>query len=43
VAFVLHDVFGLPFDTIAETVGRPVAPAVSSPAARGKFTAAHRS
>src|SRR3954471_23358878 len=24
VAFVLHDVFGLPFDEIAETVGRPV-------------------
>ena len=24
VAFVLHDVFGVPFDTIAETVGRPV-------------------
>jgi RNA polymerase sigma-70 factor (ECF subfamily) len=24
VAFVLHDVFGIPFDTIAETVGRPV-------------------
>ena len=23
VAFVLHDVFGLPFETIAETVGRP--------------------
>src|SRR6202000_2435422 len=23
VAFVLHDVFGIPFDTIAETVGRP--------------------
>jgi RNA polymerase sigma-70 factor, ECF subfamily len=24
VSFVLHDVFGLPFDDIAETVGRPV-------------------
>jgi RNA polymerase sigma-70 factor (ECF subfamily) len=24
VAFVLHDVFGVPFDTIAETVGRPI-------------------
>lgn len=24
VAFVLHDVFGMPFDTIAQTVGRPV-------------------
>ena len=24
VSFVLHDVFGVPFDTIAETVGRPV-------------------
>ncbi|MBI3226248.1 MAG: RNA polymerase sigma factor SigI [Mycolicibacterium cosmeticum] len=24
VAFVLHDVFGIPFDEIAETVGRPV-------------------
>src|SRR6202007_545616 len=24
VAFVLHDVFGVPFDTIAATVGRPV-------------------
>lgn len=25
VAFVLHDIFGLPFDAVAETVGRPVA------------------
>ena len=25
VAFVLHDVFGIPFDTIAETLGRPAA------------------
>jgi RNA polymerase sigma-70 factor (ECF subfamily) len=25
VAFVLHDIFGVPFDTVAETVGRPVA------------------
>lgn len=24
VAFILHDVFGLPFDTVAHTVGRPV-------------------
>jgi RNA polymerase sigma-70 factor (ECF subfamily) len=24
VAFVLHDVFGVPFDSIAETVGRPI-------------------
>jgi RNA polymerase sigma-70 factor, ECF subfamily len=24
VAFVLHDVFGVPFDAIAETVGRPI-------------------
>ncbi|HWT49628.1 MAG TPA: RNA polymerase sigma factor SigI [Mycobacterium sp.] len=24
VAFVLHDLFGIPFDTISETVGRPV-------------------
>jgi RNA polymerase sigma-70 factor, ECF subfamily len=24
VSFVLHDVFGVPFDAIAETVGRPV-------------------
>ncbi|OBG22641.1 RNA polymerase sigma factor SigI [Mycobacterium sp. 852002-51057_SCH5723018] len=24
VAFVLHDVFGVPFDNIAETVGRPI-------------------
>jgi RNA polymerase sigma-70 factor, ECF subfamily len=24
VAFVLHDVFGVPFDTVAQTVGRPV-------------------
>ncbi len=24
VAFILHDVFGVPFDSIAETVGRPV-------------------
>src|SRR6202046_5640291 len=26
VSFVLHDVFGVPFDAIAETVGRPVGP-----------------
>ena len=25
VAFVLHDIFGVPFDTVAETVGRPEA------------------
>ncbi len=25
VAFVLHDIFGLPFDTVAKTVGRPEA------------------
>jgi len=25
VAFVLHDIFGLPFETVAETVGRPEA------------------
>ncbi len=25
VVFVLHDIFGVPFDTIAETVGRPTA------------------
>ena len=36
VACVLHDVFGLPFDTIAETVDRPVGtPVVSLRAAPG--------
>jgi RNA polymerase sigma-70 factor, ECF subfamily len=41
VAFVLHDVFGLPFDQIAETVGRPVGTCRQlARRARGKFTAA---
>lgn len=38
VAFVLHDVFGVPFDTIAETVGRPVGTCRQlARRARGKF------
>ncbi|SPM29848.1 RNA polymerase sigma factor SigI [Mycobacterium terramassiliense] len=41
VAFVLHDVFGMPFDTIAETVGRPVGTCRQlARRARTKFTAA---
>jgi RNA polymerase sigma-70 factor, ECF subfamily len=41
VAFVLHDVFGLPFDEIAETVGRPVGTCRQlARRARAKFTAA---
>jgi RNA polymerase sigma-70 factor (ECF subfamily) len=41
VAFVLHDVFGVPFDTIAETVGRPVGTCRQlARRARAKFTAA---
>ena len=40
-AFVLHDVFGLPFDSIAETVGRPVGTCRQlARRARGKFTGA---
>lgn len=39
VSFVLHDVFGLPFDTIAETVGRPVGTCRQlARRARAKFT-----
>jgi RNA polymerase sigma-70 factor, ECF subfamily len=41
VAFVLHDVFGVPFETIAETVGRPVGTCRQlARRARAKFTAA---
>jgi len=41
VVFVLHDVFGVPFDTIAETVGRPVGTCRQlARRARAKFTAA---
>jgi RNA polymerase sigma-70 factor, ECF subfamily len=41
VAFVLHDVFGLPFDQISETVGRPVGTCRQlARRARGKFTEA---
>ena len=41
VAFVLHDVFALPFDEIAETVGRPVGTCRQlARRARLKFTAA---
>ncbi len=41
VAFVLHDVFGVPFDTIAETVGRPVGTCRQlARRARAKFTMA---
>jgi len=41
VAFVLHDVFGVPFGTIAETVGRPVGTCRQlARRARAKFTVA---
>lgn len=41
VAFVLHDVFRVPFDTIAETVGRPVGTCRQlARRARAKFTVA---
>jgi RNA polymerase sigma-70 factor, ECF subfamily len=41
VAFVLHDIFGVPFDTIAETVGRPVGTCRQlARRARAKFTVA---
>jgi len=41
VAFVLHDVFGVPFDSIAETVGRPVGTCRQlARRARAKFTTA---
>lgn len=39
VAFILHDVFGVPFDSIAETVGRPVGTCRQlARRARAKFT-----
>jgi RNA polymerase sigma-70 factor (ECF subfamily) len=41
VSFVLHDVFGVPFDDIAETVGRPVGTCRQlARRARAKFTLA---
>jgi RNA polymerase sigma-70 factor, ECF subfamily len=41
VAFVLHDVFGVPFESIAETVGRPVGTCRQlARRARAKFTEA---
>jgi RNA polymerase sigma-70 factor (ECF subfamily) len=41
VSFVLHDVFGVPFDSIAETVGRPVGTCRQlARRAREKFTVA---
>src|ERR1700744_1584981 len=41
VSFVLHDVFGVPFDAIAETVGRPVGTCRQlARRARTKFTLA---
>jgi RNA polymerase sigma-70 factor (ECF subfamily) len=41
VAFVLHDVFNVPFDTISETVGRPVGTCRQlARRARAKFAAA---
>lgn len=41
VSFVLHDVFGVPFDSIAETVGRPVGTCRQlARRARAKFVAA---
>src|ERR1700751_1225945 len=42
VAFVMHDVFGVPFDAIAETVGRPVGTCRQlARRGRGKFAVAH--
>src|SRR6201987_4811449 len=42
VSFVLHDVFGVPFDAIAETVGRPVGTCRQlARRARAKFAVAH--
>ncbi|PJE12352.1 RNA polymerase sigma factor SigI [Mycobacterium sp.] len=42
VAFVLHDMFGVPFDTIAQTVGRPAGTCRQlARRARAKFTDAH--
>src|ERR1700752_1510237 len=42
VSFVLHDVFGVPFDAIAETVGRPVGTCRQlARRARAKFALAH--
>jgi RNA polymerase sigma-70 factor, ECF subfamily len=44
VAFVLHDVFGVPFDDIAQTVGRPSGTCRQlARRARAKFTAAQPS
>ena len=44
VSFVLHDVFGVPFDAIAETVGRPVGTCRQlARRARTKFTLAQPS
>ena len=41
VAFVLHDVFGMPFDSISQTVGRPVGTCRQlARRARAKFVAA---
>src|SRR5271163_2785350 len=41
VSFVLHDVFGVPFDAVAETVGRPVGTCRQlARRARAKFTMA---
>ena len=41
VAFVLHDIFGMPFDMIAETVGRPAGTCRQlARRARAKFTVA---
>lgn len=40
VAFILHDVFGVPFESIAETVGRPVGTcSATGPSARAKVVA----
>jgi RNA polymerase sigma-70 factor (ECF subfamily) len=36
VVFVLHDIFQMPFDTIAQTVGRLLRPALSSPGGPGR-------
>ena len=36
VAFVLHDIFGVPFDYVAQTIGLPAQPAASWPAGPGR-------
>jgi RNA polymerase sigma-70 factor, ECF subfamily len=41
VVFVLHDIFQVPFETVADTVGRTPRPAASSPAGPGSRSMRH--